>query len=400
MPTPATVNVGSGVTGSAGGTGATTANGRQQSQAVTPFVRASQLHREGAFFDKTIALTAAGAQDLGSIPIPAYGYVRSIVVLVQATGGAGAAVFAEDGPWSALTNIYLSEPNGATIVQFSNGYHLYLANKYGGYQGSPYDPKQNALYSTNATGGNFSFMLRIPVEINLRDALGSLPNQNAAAAFNLRMTLANGATNAASTALYTTQPATTFPNVRVRLYLEAWDQPEVSTAGIPNQTTPPAMNTTQFWSEQIYPVNAGQQTIRLTRMGNYVRNFVYVYRRTGGTRANGDADWPDPTTLYWDTRPLDTVEKNQWKNQIMERYNYVAAVGGASVAAETPGGYDNGVFPYDFCHEFDAHVGLENRDLWLPTLSSTRWEIQGNFANAGTLTVLTNDVSVAGNVFM
>jgi hypothetical protein len=394
------MNVGTAVTGSAGATAGSASNGKGQSSGVTPFIRASQLHREGAFFDKTVTLTANSA-DLGSITVPAYGYLRNIVIQVEASGGAGAATFAEDGPFTALQNIYLSEPNGATIAQFSSGYNLFLANKYGGYVPAPYaDPRYSTAFTANTTGGNFSYILRVPVELNPRDGLGSLPNQNAASSYTLRLTLAGNGT------IYSSVPATTQPNVRVRLYLEAWDQPEVSTNGIANQTTPPAMNTTQFWSEQIFPVNSGQQTIRLTRMGNYIRNLVFVYRRSAGTRANGEADWPDPLTLYWDTRPLDLVAKLQWRNQVHERYGYgyntESTAGGSTTAgvADTPGQYDNGVFPYDFCHEFDGNVGYENRDLWLPTLSSTRWELQGNFANAGTLTVLTNDVSIAGNVFL
>jgi hypothetical protein len=67
---------------------------------------------------------------------------------------------------------------------------------------------------------------------------------------------------------------------------------------------------------------------------------------------------------------------------------------------DAPNGLDNGVFVYDFMHEFDGELGRENRDLWLPTLGSTRLELQGSFANAGTLTVLTNVVAIAGSVFI
>ena len=51
-------------------------------------------------------------------------------------------------------------------------------------------------------------------------------------------------------------------------------------------------------------------------------------------------------------------------------------------------------------HEFDGTLGRENRDLWLPTLGSSRLEWQFTAANAGTLTVYTNDVAIAGPVFM
>jgi hypothetical protein len=99
---------------------------------------------------------------------------------------------------------------------------------------------------------------------------------------------------------------------------------------------------------------------------------------------------------YLDTRPFDTIQADQWRNQIFERYGY----GGRGLALNGPIGLDDGIFPYDLCHEFDGQVGMELNDGWMPTLSSTRLEIQGTFGVAGTLTVLTNDISVAGNVFM
>jgi len=358
---------------------------------TVPFIRASSEHREPTGIDVTKLITGAD-QDLGVFDIPAYGYVRSLYVLVQATGGSGTSVTAgEDGPWNALKNIALTEPNGAVINQYNSGWDLMMANKYGGYrspEGS--DPRASVVASAVAGAtGNFTFGYRIPLELNLRDGLGSLPNQNAAATFKLRLTLAGSAQ------IYGTVP-TTPPSVRVRVFLEAWDQPEAVTAGQSNQTTPPAMNTTQFWSSQTYAVNVGNNNIRLTRVGNYMRNLIFVLRRAGTSRVNGESDWADPSTLYLDTRPLDIIEANNWRNQMYERTGF----GGAGIANEAAKGLDNGVRVYDFMHEFDGVLGRENRDLWLPTLGSTRLELQGNFANAGTLTVLTNDVAVAGSVFL
>lgn len=393
MATPATLAPNA---ATAGGTaqGTTSAAGNVP-VAVVPFVRASQLHRESAGFDLSRQLTTSD-QDLGVASIPAYGFLRGLILDVQATGGAGAGVAAgEDAPFSVLKNIVFQEPNGATITQFNSGFNLYIANKYGGYRGNQ-DPKASPVYSpVAATGGGFAFQLRIPIELLERDGLGALPNQNAAATFQLRLTLSSGAANAG---LYGGTVPTTQPTVRVRVYAEEWDQPETSTEGAMNSTMPPAMNTTQYWSEQQFAVGAGQFSTRLTRLGNYLRNLIFIYKVTG-TRAAGETNWPE-ITLAWDTRPLDLIPRNVWKQQMYERYGYGAAVGTVFPALDAPGGLDNGVYAYDFCHEFDGKVGNENRDLWLPTLGSTRLEVVGNFPAAGTLTVLTNDVSTAGNVFL
>lgn len=386
MPTAATT---------AGATRQRPSNGNQAQAVVptVPFIRASAEHREPSGIDVSRLMTAAD-QDLGVFDIPAYGYLRSIVLLVQATGGAGTSVTAaEDGPWSAVKNILVTEPNGAVIAQFNSGKDLQFANKWGGYR-DPHgaDPAASPVFSAVASAtGNFSFLMRVPMELNLRDALGSLPNQNAAATFKLKVTLA------ASTQVYGTVP-TTLPTVRVRAFTEAWDQPETQSGGQTNQTTPPAMNTTQFWSSQQYNINSGSQTIRLTRVGNYVRNLIFIFR--AATRVLGQTNWPDPVTLYLDTRPLDIIEKNNWLHQMYERSGFGGAVGATIPANESAQGLDNGVFVYDFMHEFDGALGRENRDLWLPTLGSTRLELQGSFGAAGTLTVLTNDVAIAGNVFI
>jgi hypothetical protein len=398
MPTAATVQPTAG--GTQQGTGARGRNAQPNVVPIVPFIRASAEHREPCGIDVSRILLASGGQDLGVFDISAYGYVRNIVLVVTGTGATGTWTFAEDGPFSALQNIALTEPNGAIIAQYNSGYDLFLANKWGGFANVVgADPRMSPTTSTDATG-NFTYVLRIPLELSQRDGLGSLPNQNAAATFKLRMSLASGA---AAGPLYNAA-GTLLPTVRVVAYLEAWDQPEVSAAGMTNQTTPPAMNTTQFWSTQVFNVGAGFQTIRLTRVGNYIRNLIIVMRRAGGTRVNGQADFPDPIWLYLDARPLDNVSKALWQETMYRRTGFGGrAQGGvltAPLAADTPGSQDSGVFVYDFCHEFNGTIGQENRDLWLPTLGSTRLEFQGTWAQAGVMTVLTNDVAIAGSVFV
>lgn len=380
MPTGATMNQ------TAGGTAATTeGDSKKTAMPIVPFIRASGFHREVAF--DTQGTMTAGDVDLGPFDVPAYGYMASLVLVVQATGGTGTSVtLTEDAPWNLLKNIQLKEPNGATIFSVSSGFGLKLAHKYGGYRWGN-DPMRHPIFATAVgTSANASFIVRIPVALSERDALGALPNQNSAATFKLSLTRAKisdvfGGTVSAA------------PTVRIRGYLEAYDQPDVQTAGQSNQTMPPAMNTTQYWSEQQYAYNAGDFAVRLTRMGNYVRNWIFVARRAAGTRANGDSDWPDPIQLLLDTRVVDLVEKNQFRSQMYERYGYAGTI-------DTAEGQDTGVFAYDYAHEFTGRVGYENRDLWLPTLSSSRVELKGTWANAGTLTVYTNDVSPVGDIFL
>jgi hypothetical protein len=386
-----------------------TAGGNAQSQgaggkggAAIPFVRASAQHSEPVGYDVSTVM-AAGTVTLPDIQVPAYGFLRSILLVVTCAGTTGSAVFAEDGPFNVLQNIVLQEPNGAQIANFPSGYDLFLANKFGGYQAYN-DPRSSVNMSITPTGGVFSFALRIPVEIDVRSGLGALPNQNSGALFRVKLNL--GPYVAAATNVYSTLPATA-PTVRVRAYAEEWDQPEASTNGNANQTVPPALNTTQYWSRQDFVLNAGTSNIRLTRMGNYLRNLIFVYRNSSGVRLGTDPSMPDPATVYYDTRPLDTVSRAMWLDRIQQRYGYggnpagnTVLAPGTAFGADAGGGREYSVWPFDFCHEFDGSVGFENRDLWLPTYSSTRFEIGGTWAVAGTLSVLTNDVTIAGNVWM
>lgn len=378
-------------------------NGKATSapQAMVPFIRASSEHRE-PIFDVTSALAASGSRDMGAFDIPAYGFVRSILLEVTGSGATGTPNFAENYPFSVLRDISFQEPNGSPIASFNSGFDLYLANKYGGYRdpiGS--DPKSSPVYYSGNATGDFRFILRVPIELNQRDALGALPNQNSGATFKLRFGLSSGAANGG---LFGSTAPTAQPNIRVRAYLEAWDQPAGGQGGQVNATNPPALNTTQFWSTQVFNVNAGNQTIRLTRVGQYLRNLVMYFQRAGTSRALGDGDFMDPTTIMLDTRPLDAMTVPMWRHTMWERSGFGGrAAGGvltAPVANDAAGAQDNGVFVYDFTHEFDGTYGMENRDLWLPSMSSTRLELQGSFANAGTLTVLTNDVAISGPVFM
>lgn len=364
------------------------ANTEAKAVTTVPFVRASGEAREQGNVDVVKLITAAD-QALGTFDLPANGYLAGLMIKVSPSvaGSGGSAAGTEDAPWSALKNITIQEPSGATIPFFNSGYDLMIANKYGGYWFGN-DPRQSRVFSAiNATTGNFTFMLRVPIALNVREALGVLPNQDAASTFKFKADLAR------ASEIYSVSPVTTLPTMRIQAWVEEWEQPEETTGNVQNQTTPPAMNTTQFWTSIPYVTTAGVNKIRLTRMGNYVRNFIFINRRAGTSRANGEVDWPEQTTLWFDKRPKDIIDKTVWQHQIYERYGLFGTV-------DTAGAPENGVYPYDFAHEFTGKVGNETRDLWLETIGSSRVEIEGSWTTAGVLTVLYNDVAVAGNVFL
>lgn len=383
MPSPAAT-----ATGTSGGTAQSTqtANTQGMGGGIVPFRRATREHRE-LVNDSVYTMTVNPQIPVGgAISVPAYGYLRGLLLTVIVSGGVAGTAYQANAPFNILQNIILSEPNGAPLAQFNDGYQLYLAHKYGGATPLFNEDVKGGVYAS--TLPNFQFQLYIPLELDLRDGLGSLPNQNAAAMFQLRYQVAGSGT------VYTTTP-TTQPSVEVIVEAYEYDQPQATTDGVANQTTPVAMNTTQFWSVQQYPVVAGFNRIRHTRVGNYLRNLGLIYTDASGSRTVGDTNWPTQLEIDLDARPVDYARKLTWRQTMYGRYGYQAATldGGANTQ-------DSGVYWYDLCHEFDGSVGNENRDGWWKTYGSTRLEFAGTFGVAGTLTVITNDVAVAGNVFL
>lgn len=343
--------------------------------ALVPFTRASMEHTEPGNLDVTLAALGAASVQINAVDIPAYGYLRYYDLLVEATGGTGtAAIYAADAPWSAIQEVTLSDINGAPIYGPVSGYDLFLTQLFGGYSFMT-DPQLSPEFVTPATSGNYSFLLRIPLEIDVRDALGSVANMNAGANYQLRITAA------ASTAVYTTPP-TGAPTVRFRGWIEAWAQPAAqSIEGFPQAVQPPALGTTQYWSRFIPPVAAGQQTIQLRRVGNYLRMLVLVMRNAAGARV---ASLPDPIQIYWDSRLVFNEALALRRRFMWERYNVTIPTG---------------VIVFDMAHDFSGHVGQEMRDQWWRTVQSSRIEIQGAFGVAGTLELLTNDVAPDGSIY-
>jgi hypothetical protein len=342
------------------------------------FVNASAEHTE-PFYDS--GAVAAGT-DLSNIELPAYGYLASVLLLVDVASSGNSATVAlqADAPWSILSRVNLTDVNGANLVGPMTGYDLFLANKYGGYNfsGDPtLSPQYVALSTGNgATAGSGSFLLRVPVQVNPRDAYGALPNMNAASTFKLNLTVA------ALTAAFSTIPNGTV-TVRVRAFLEAWMLPAAADVfGNPNEQAPPGVGSYQRWIKNTMTVNNGANTFKLPNVGNMIRNLIFVFRNA--TPARIDSTFADPLTLELDGITILNHARIVQKHYMQERYGYSGA------------GLDLGVFVFPYCFELDGKPGFETREMYLRTNQATRLELIGTTSAAGTLDVLTNDVVPMG----
>jgi hypothetical protein len=234
--------------------------------------------------------------------------------------------------------------------------------------------------------------LRVPVELVQRDGLGSLPNKSGTSMFKLRLRV-NTTAN-----VYATAPGSSWVT-RVRVQQQNWwDPPEVDLKGRPLAQNPPAIQTTQYWSKQSYPVAAGQTRQTLQRVGFLIRNLVFVLRDTSGTRSgSGDSAFPDPFTLQFEAIQLIVRLRALWLKMMAERYGVVRAEALAGGTALTDNNIrDSAVYVEPFTMDFGPGPGSETRMGYLPTSSASRLEVQGTLGTgAGTLTVLTNDVAPA-----
>lgn len=354
---------------------ASSSRARTQSTAAAPqkkvqalrFVASAHEHREPILNQATQLGAAPIASNPSNIPIPAYGFLAHVVMLVTWTGGV-AGTLAADAPWNLFQSISIQDVNGAYLYNPTDGFSLLMANVYGGYQFSQ-DPRQVATFSATATAG--AFIIRIPVQVTRHNAYGALANQNAAAPYQLSYTLNP------STTVFSAAP-TTQPTFTISSYLESWSQPNArSLKGQPQAQLPPLHGSTQQWSVYTKAIAAGNNVTQLPRVGNTIRTIIVIAR--DGTGVRNDAVFPTPFSLNLDSRVL-TNELSALRRGIV-----LAGLEGNQAA-------DAGVYVFPFNDSTMGHIGDETSDLWLPTTQATRLELVGNSVTAGNLEILTNDI--------
>lgn len=404
-------------TAAPGSNGTEQAPNAPQAVSVVPFVRGSGKGKYKFYSRSGLTLTTA-SQDLGPIDVKAYDYMRSILVTVTTTAVGGATGTAQaDAPFNIFTNMAVKQPNGQTMYQVSSGYNAAMIQKYGFYRNYG-DPRSDPTYFVNGSWATFA--VRIPFELDLRDALGALPNKDAAAPFSLELTL-NTLTNVFGSGQGTS------PTLTVEAWLEAYDQPPTTLNGQMVQTTPPNMNTLQRWTEQNITMSTGQFDARVRKLGNYLRMLLPIMRNSSGVRIGlatpgtaaslAGTNWADPVQIVLDEDVKDNISGEDWKRRIWEIWGYgqtnpgtattvaagVATAGGASGATpnmgqDAAGGLDVGVFPIQYC--VDQRDMTENTNFYLPTIESEDYLLRGSWGSAvSKMATLVCEVLPQGDIF-
>jgi hypothetical protein len=367
-----------------GGAGSRPGNAQQKTVQPRNFV-AGTRRVDKSTYDQTKTLTAS-TQDLPVYECDPNGFLGGMYILVECVtaGNAATVTFAANGPFIALDTVIFNDTNNKPILGPMTGHDLMLCVKYGGYSFID-DPRQSTQYSATAgagaTGGSFTFILPLPVQIARRDALGALTNKSASSTFDVTIRLS------ANASIYGTPP-TTPGSVRTRIQQWGWMDPNATDMrGRPVAQTPPANGTTQFWSKQSYTVNSGSFNIRLQGLDSLIRNLLFVLVDNAGSRTQGDADFPDPFNMQYETSQPIARLRSIWRHMIGEMYGYTAA-------AEAAGGRDLGVYPESYAFDFSAKPGNESRLGYLPASSATNLALNGSIGGSGTHTlyVLVNKV--------
>jgi hypothetical protein len=359
--------------------------GAQAPAQLAPFRSGTQrtLSSDG-YTNSTVPGTSA-------IDLPDYqpspnNYIRGI--WIQATcltaANAAAVAFSESMPLGVYSSISFQDSNEKPLVGPFDSYTLGLISKFGGYQRQG-DPRASSQYTvttgTGSAGGSFSLVHYVPIEAINRDGMGSLQNQSSASTFTLKLTLA------ASSAIYSTAP-TTLAAVTTKIYEDGWWKSNKAGAS----SVPPNAGTTQYWTRGSYNALSGSEQFQVSQgLGYPIRTYLLVNTDTSaGTRAAGDADFPDPLQVVFKGTSYWNVSKNLWKDQMSRWY------GLTSTTPDTANGLENGVFVLPFHISFSLTPGDELPHGYLGTNQGDLHQFIGNWNGNSKLYVVANYMAFVG----
>jgi len=366
---------------------------QQQPARKRSFLVGTQDVLEGGDYDQTFTNTAGGA--LPPWTLQGTGWLGRLWFYFTYTTTGGTALTA-DAPAILVNTVQLNDVNNEAIFGPFDGYTWSVTNKLGGYYFLD-DPYFNSVYTASPTAG--TFILAIPLEIVSRDPIGPVASVNNTATLTVLLTL-----NAATTAF----TGATAWSVRVRGLQEFyWEPKKQDKQGRAIAGAPPANGTTQYWTQGSVPIAAAgtinQQLI--TGLGYPFREYIFLYRDSTGSRANGESNWPDPLIgLKFEANFLLTqYNKAQWAAEMSRIFDYQNAANDtrgplATTAASNLGpGKENGVYALFFNKDFfKKAVGAETRRTYLVTSPGSNFIINGAFGTAGNLYEIVNYVAPGG----
>jgi hypothetical protein len=232
------------------------------------------------------------------------------------------------------------------------------------------------------------------MEVNSRDALGTLESKNASSPFSLQLTV-NTLANVYGTSGTPDGSATLVTTLIEDGY---WQPQAADAAGNPLAQTPIDNGSTQYWVKPSLNAASGNNQLQLTGgLGFPIRTILFEnYSVSSPTRASGQTDWPDPCQLLFKGTTLLNTGKNLWLQRMCQWFNLTATATSAGATApkfDTANGLESGIFVLPFNNDFTSHPGDELRRSYLDTNLGDQFFLIGSFGAASTLYELVNYVA-------
>lgn len=343
------------------------------------------------------ALSAVQAVPLQDTQIPPTTLLRCIYLEVTAitVANAAAVVFAADAPPNIFSSVNFHDAQGTSIVGAFDSFTLAMAQKWFGFVNNS-DVTTSAVYSftpgASGTGGSFTMVFRIPVEVVSRTGVGSQISTDTQSP--LVMSLAYNV----STAIYTTPP-TTLPTVSTVIsYGGYWNQ-----SGNPTSfATPTAVGSLNYVNWTNYQALSGQQQFQLNNigLGNDLLNIMFV-NRAASNSARSDADFANPLQVSYRGNVLGQFSQLLWKHLMSEAYGfggYVQDTGLGAVAASSTPGLNQGVYNLWFNDDFTFDPGNTLFYSMIMSAVGDSIELTGNWSVSSNLYEIINFLAVSGPV--
>lgn len=360
----------------------------QQTVAARPFVTGTRT-LESEVYNQTVTQTTA-TQVLNPYEFQVDGYLSGALIRVTATtaGNSAAVAFQADGPFSVLQSVIVEDIGGKQILGPLDGWKLYVLNRFGGFVYQA-DVKANGTFTvttgSGATGGSYRFVLRVPIQVRKRDAMGSLPNRNASATFKLKMTINTSAT------VYSTAP-TAAASINVQIQQNGWatsDNRDYKGNGV--STTPNGVGSLMYTDVETIQLSSGSFNQRMSTFGGLLRLLVFELRDNTGSRAQGESDFPSLFEIEVDKVKMFSRSPVTWENFMSEDYGLNASAEATATANTKP----DGIFVLHWLDDFGLAPGAENGFRYQPVTPSTAVQLIGTIGGSGahTLAITKNYLS-------
>ncbi len=322
-----------------------------------PFIRYAEQATALAYSSAGVAFGAPINLPLTAVP----GFLRGLIVKVQASGGTGAnvPVAQADAPYSVISQLTLRDASGQPIYPAIDGFGLFLINLYSGQVSDNGDqnpaalPSWSAMVVTSGSGaGNFTFKLYVPLEYN-SSGYCSLPADNSAELPKLLIQLA------ATGAVYSTVPSTV-PTLTVTVEEDYWTVPN----NLPD-LAPFDVGASAQWllsTSGQNPPSAAYMRVLDQGVGQFVHTKIFVYRDSTNARVDNFPASPE----WW-------VDQFQYRLELLDdRYDRMGRQFSTRFTRPT------GVIAYTYRDSVQKKItDADDAENVLVTTGSTKIELGG-----------------------